>query len=1390
MNRFATRLRRRQTGSATDRRRLRRAQQQWVPQRRRLLLETLEDRRLLAGDIDLANVMPVSQATAYEAPLAFSSFRNNQFSIVGSDAETRQVKAIFTATHGHLSLLDIDSLLESDSINGPVFDSGTGQEEVTFTLRGTITDINLALEWLVFQPAPEYSGVASITVETSDLIPDANLGIQTDTDTLSITIDAADNWADPPTWNTYPGMLDTRFNDDGTLTISDMHVHRVVKTADDQLLVAGEKGNQLTVARLHLDGSLDTTFGNAGIARPTLTGNSTAEDLIIQPDGKIVVVGAAAIETNDSQLVVARFNGDGTLDDSFASSGLYTLDWDNNETSDHAYAAGLLPNGKIIATGTSDTAQNIFAVQLDANGQLDPLFHNNGQISLPLGDQAVATDLAVFDDGSIVIGAAMLDDSFVLIRMDYPGQVSSTVVTDMGNGEVVNDLTVYPDGKILLAGQANDHFALARFNSDGTLDTSFGTTGKVYTTVGDTGSEIHRVILQPDGKLIAVGQTSNGTDEDFALARFNSDGMLDTSFGTAGKVYTTVGNLGSQIRRVILQPDGKLIAVGQMGNGTDQDFAVVRYTLNGELDTTFDDDGIRVLPINGEEVARDIVILDDQSLLVLGGTTGETTDLVQLMGDVRPGDIQGTLFRDHNGNDKQDAGEPGLAGWTVFIDTNHNNQLDNGETSLLTATDDPTTTNTNETGTYQFTELPSEHYTIAHVPQQDWLPTTHSQESKSESFAQEDAALENGWVSNNPVPGTQILGHSITSHAGGATGEARASWKRHASTSASYYADTNFARPTTVDDYWNASGKIEIHNPTGSLGDGGFLGFFNSAMDGPGGQSQNVAVAGFSFDEGDWSLSLWQTILGYESGLQRLDSPTVPITADTSLDFSFHYDPHGGDHGVGLLTGSLGDQEQQIHLTPAHRAALQDRTFDAFGLYRPAVNDGNYDEPGIDLYVDDLDYQYYSTVEVKANETTSDVNLGNQKPNKGPQWQLPGAQVAAEETEFVIQGLSVTDADAADNPVHVILSVGHGTITLSQTTGLTLHTGDGNADPQIVMTGSLTAINAALNEMKYHGQQDFVGAESLALYVNDLGNDGDGGPLTDTTVLPITVTNINDPPVAVDDEYQVQEDQPLNVVAPGVIVNDNDVDGDPLQVILISEPAHGSLILNANGSLAYIPDFNFNQTDSFAYQLNDGTDVSNIATVKVMVKTQFVWHNSVNPYDVNGDGLVTPQDVLQIINTLNQQGSRLLTTDRPLPLVAPFYDVNRDGFVTPSDVLVIINHLNDEAQAEQEANQGEGEGASVPADQTLTSIINTLDAIRVEQHRSTDFSNHQTPHGPLPENISGVMLLPVNDNTPYWQRVEDVFSTSNRSHADSDAAEDDEEDLLLSVDWWNLGDDR
>ena len=276
---------------------------------------------------------------------------------------------------------------------------------------------------------------------------------------------------------------------------------------------------------------------------------------------------------------------------------------------------------------------------------------------------------------------------------------------------------------------------------------------------------------------------------------------------------------------------------------------------------------------------------------------------------------------------------------------------------------------------------------------------------------------------------------------------------------------------------------------------------------------------------------------------------------------------------------------------------------------------------------------------------------------------------------------------------------------------------------------------------------------------------------------------MNDAPVAVDDVYQVDENQQLNVPSQGVMVNDHDVENDTLQVITISEPAHGSLVLNSNGSVFYVPDQNFNQTDSFTYQLNDGTDLSNIATVRVNVKTQFVWHNSVNPYDVNGDGAITAQDVIQIINTLNQLGARELPTDRPFPLAPPFYDVNRDGFVSPNDVIAIINLLNEEIQAEAGGGEGEDLSSEIPVNPQAD-----IAGISLSSPDGQDLIAEQTSQQ-LPENVAGVTQVPLADRstpdwTSNWQRVNDaVNSFTDPQPLRSNLSENDENDIFEQPDW-------
>src|SRR5207253_383726 len=156
------------------------------------------------------------------------------------------------------------------------------------------------------------------------------------------------------------------------------------------------------------------------------------------------------------------------------------------------------------------------------------------------------------------------------------------VATPIGSiDDEVSALVLQPDGKLVAAGYTdkgnNITFALVRYDADGSLDTSFGTGGKVTTPIGSIDDEAFALVLQPDGKLVAAGDANDGSNQDFALVRYSPDGNLDGSFGTGGKVITPVSGAFGEANALVLQPDGKLAAAGYSYNGSDTDFAVARY---------------------------------------------------------------------------------------------------------------------------------------------------------------------------------------------------------------------------------------------------------------------------------------------------------------------------------------------------------------------------------------------------------------------------------------------------------------------------------------------------------------------------------------------------------------------------------------------------------------------------------------------------------------------------------------------------------------------------------------------------------------------------------------------------------------------------------------------
>src|SRR5207244_2135037 len=131
---------------------------------------------------------------------------------------------------------------------------------------------------------------------------------------------------------------------------------------------------------------------------------------------------------------------------------------------------------------------------------------------------------------------------------------------------------------------------LAAWASPGDLDPSFGTGGQVITPISSGYDAANALVVQPDGKLVAAGHAYNAGNIVFALVRYNADGTLDGTFGSGGKVTTVIGT-ASRGTALVLQPDGKLVAAGYTYNGKSTAFALVRYNTNGSLDTSFGSGG-------------------------------------------------------------------------------------------------------------------------------------------------------------------------------------------------------------------------------------------------------------------------------------------------------------------------------------------------------------------------------------------------------------------------------------------------------------------------------------------------------------------------------------------------------------------------------------------------------------------------------------------------------------------------------------------------------------------------------------------------------------------------------------------------------------------------------
>jgi len=376
------------------------------------------------------------------------------------------------------------------------------------------------------------------------------------------------------------GDLDTTFNGTGivTTTVAGESIHGMdmVVQPDGKIVIVGY-GLGIVVARYNSNGSLDTSFNGTGmVTTPGGSGYAVA----LQPDGKIVVAGDAS-NGNDYDFAVVRYNTDGSLDTTFNGTGGVTTPI--GASNDFGFGIALQPDGKIVVVGASDASdrsRDSVVVRYNSNGGLDTTFNGTGKVIMGDGNKS-ARAVALQPDGKIVVVGTTIARYNPNGSLDTTFNGTGEVVLSKINAKAV---ALQTDGKIVVAEISN---TVVRYNPDGSLDTTFNGTGEVTMRVGYPNPIGADVALQLDGKIVVVGNSvfTNTSPLTYGLSvvRYNPDGSLDTTFSNTGQVTTVVpGTQGVQGSAVALQADGKIVVAEDSSIGGIRGFTLVRYLGNPE----------------------------------------------------------------------------------------------------------------------------------------------------------------------------------------------------------------------------------------------------------------------------------------------------------------------------------------------------------------------------------------------------------------------------------------------------------------------------------------------------------------------------------------------------------------------------------------------------------------------------------------------------------------------------------------------------------------------------------------------------------------------------------------------------------------------------------------
>jgi uncharacterized delta-60 repeat protein len=393
------------------------------------------------------------------------------------------------------------------------------------------------------------------------------------------------------------GIIDNTFGISGvvTTTISTTSTcHKIAIQTDGKIIASGVSNdsstNAFALSRYTASGALDTSFGTGGIVTTTIGTNAASFGLALQANNRIVVGGQS-----DTHFVLARYTSTGALDDTFGISGVVTTTLGTNACIDNLV---IQPDGKIVAVGWCyDGSKDYFAIaRYTTAGALDTTFDTDGVVTTTIGIDCASYDLAIQPDGKMIAGGYAFygsDYYFAAARYTSTGALDTSFSTDgvittvIGTilGSIDDEcygLAIQPDGKIILGGYTYDdnsgnyYNAVARYTAAGALDTTFAVGGVFTQTIGSyTDIETSSIAFQSNGKILVSGYANNGSNLEFLLSRLNINGTLDTTFNTDGVITATIG-ADSTSNNLKIQPNGYIL-VGGCARYSSNQFALMRF---------------------------------------------------------------------------------------------------------------------------------------------------------------------------------------------------------------------------------------------------------------------------------------------------------------------------------------------------------------------------------------------------------------------------------------------------------------------------------------------------------------------------------------------------------------------------------------------------------------------------------------------------------------------------------------------------------------------------------------------------------------------------------------------------------------------------------------------